>query len=247
MKTKTIVVAVAVFSLILLIIALNFTGHLAEHPVVIISLGTDKDAYHMGESMEILLSVYSPQYVSGCVVEVSGLKGVQGETLLYFNETVNLTRGENNLTFSYKLPACSCVLGYGVYLINASLIHDGECVNATCIVTIKPSGVPYMDISPDAVKQMLECKDVILLDVRTPSEFNESHIGGALLIPLSELENRLEELDKDKKIIVYCRSGRRSADACAILAEHGFDAYNMLGGILAWEEAGLPVVRSEMQ
>ncbi|MDF2955172.1 MAG: Rhodanese-related sulfurtransferase [Candidatus Alkanophagales archaeon MCA70_species_2] len=76
--------------------------------------------------------------------------------------------------------------------------------------------------------------------MRTPSEFNESHIGGALLIPLSELENRLEELDKDKKIIVYCRSGRRSADACAILAEHGFDAYNMLGGILAWERSGAP-------
>ncbi len=81
--------------------------------------------------------------------------------------------------------------------------------------------------------------------MRTEDEYNAAHIEGAILIPLSELCNRTEELNKSKKIVVYCRSGHRSATASGILVEHGFKrVYNVLGGINEWEERGYPVVNT---
>ena len=88
-------------------------------------------------------------------------------------------------------------------------------------------------------------QDYIILDVRTKEEFNEGHLEDAILIPVSELEGRLDELPKDKPIIVYCdgvgcsRSGR----AAHILIDNGFrEVYDMTGkGIIEWEEKGYPV------
>lgn len=90
---------------------------------------------------------------------------------------------------------------------------------------------------------MIESEDVTLLDVRTEEEYDSAHIEGTILIPVSELGNRTEELNKSGKIVVYCRSGHRSAIASGILIEHGFEeVYNVLGGINGWEERGYPVV-----
>lgn len=66
----------------------------------------------------------------------------------------------------------------------------------------------------------------------TPSKY----IPGAINIPPSDLENRLDELDKSKMIIVYCKTGDRSRTASETLAQHGFTVYNMVGGINAWKE-----------
>lgn len=76
----------------------------------------------------------------------------------------------------------------------------------------------------------------ILLDVRTPAEYKELRIPGSLLIPVDELPNRLSELHKDpaKPIVVYCRSGNRSATAAAILVKAGFPAVYDMGGIINW-------------
>ncbi len=74
-----------------------------------------------------------------------------------------------------------------------------------------------------------------LLDVREPSEFEEIRIDGAVLIPLGELAARVSEIPKDRPIIVYCRSGRRSGMAAEILRENGFEnVRNLVGGINAW-------------
>jgi len=74
-----------------------------------------------------------------------------------------------------------------------------------------------------------------LLDVRQPTEYENGHIPGAHLIPLSELQGRLGELDKEKKTIVYCRSGTRSRSGSEILLTAGFrEVLNMEGGITAW-------------
>jgi rhodanese-related sulfurtransferase len=89
----------------------------------------------------------------------------------------------------------------------------------------------------DALKlrKMIEDKeDFQLVDVRTPFEFEDGGIRGAKLIPLNELEARMDELDKDKKLVLYCRSGNRSAFAGQILEMEGFDVMNLSGGILAW-------------
>jgi sulfur-carrier protein adenylyltransferase/sulfurtransferase len=79
-------------------------------------------------------------------------------------------------------------------------------------------------------------RNIILLDVREPDEHAERHISNSLLIPLGELPQRIGELDafKDKEIIIYCRSGRRSAQACEILMKQNFRVKNLEGGILAW-------------
>ncbi len=97
------------------------------------------------------------------------------------------------------------------------------------------------NITAEEVKAKIDRQeDIVLLDVRTPAEFDGplGHIDGALLIPLNELQNRAAELDslKDKEIIVYCRSGNRSRYATEFLSQQGFHAVNMLGGMKAWNK-----------
>jgi len=82
----------------------------------------------------------------------------------------------------------------------------------------------------------------LILDVRTIDEFNKGHIKGAVLIPISELGSRLNELPKNKPIITYCHSGIRSRNAANILVENGFKYVYDMGGILEWIEKGYPVV-----
>ena len=85
---------------------------------------------------------------------------------------------------------------------------------------------------------------VTLLDVRQPEEYSESHLPGAILIPVGELHGRLEELDPGKPTLVYCRSGMRGGNGTAALLDAGFrEVWNMEGGILAWNgqvAAGAP-------
>lgn len=77
----------------------------------------------------------------------------------------------------------------------------------------------------------------VLLDVRSYEEFDEGYIEGATLIPLDELADRWEEIEEYDKVLVYCRSGNRSAAASEILLDVGFkEVYNLLGGIRAWDE-----------
>jgi len=89
-----------------------------------------------------------------------------------------------------------------------------------------------------------EPSQIILLDVRTEAEYEAEHIQiegvETKNIPLSEIEERLDELNKSKVLIVYCRSGARSRQACEILAQHNFTVFNLEGGITAWKAAGYP-------
>lgn len=76
----------------------------------------------------------------------------------------------------------------------------------------------------------------LLVDVRTPLEFSEGHVPGALNIPLEELERRLAELgDGRRAIVLYCRSGRRSADAARRLRARGYQDVHDLGAMANWE------------
>ena len=101
-----------------------------------------------------------------------------------------------------------------------------------------PGAPNYINKDIEEAHQMLteNLEQIILLDVRTEGEYNAEYIPGAINIPLSDLENRIEELDKSKMIIVYCQSGSRSRTASETLAQHDFIVYNMEGGINAWKE-----------
>ncbi|MDQ7082847.1 MAG: rhodanese-like domain-containing protein [Aquificota bacterium] len=101
------------------------------------------------------------------------------------------------------------------------------------------------EVTPEEAKKMLDQdKDsVVLLDVRTPQEHFQVRIPGSEFIPLDELRFKYKDLPKDKKYIVYCRSGERSAFATYFLRHMGFEAYNLAGGIIAWpyeKETGSP-------
>jgi rhodanese-related sulfurtransferase len=85
-------------------------------------------------------------------------------------------------------------------------------------------------------------QDAFLLDVREPEEWEDYHVPGTTLIPLSQLAGRVDELPRDKEIVVICRSGNRSQEGRDILVSAGFEnVTSMNGGILDWREAGFPV------
>jgi rhodanese-related sulfurtransferase len=102
---------------------------------------------------------------------------------------------------------------------------------------------PYMNVTVSQAKGMIDSNpDLVILDVRNLDEYEGGHIRNAIIIPLTALESRLGELNKEKETLVYCKGGGRSAPACGILDAHGFTkVYNMLNGITAWISAGYPI------
>jgi len=87
--------------------------------------------------------------------------------------------------------------------------------------------------------------NITLLDVRTIEEFKSHHVRDAQLIPLGELEKNLNKLeaDKNKKILVYCQTGRRSVSASRTLENNGFTPINIEGGIIAMKHVGFEMVK----
>lgn len=94
------------------------------------------------------------------------------------------------------------------------------------------------ELSAKQLKEKIEAgEDVLILDVRRSDERDVRHIANSLHIPLHELEDRIDELEpyKDKEIVVYCRSGNRSAHACMFLKMRGFkNPINLKGGLIFW-------------
>jgi phage shock protein E len=97
------------------------------------------------------------------------------------------------------------------------------------------------DISPAQYQEQFSQATHTLIDVRTVEEYSSGHIAGSVNIAVDALASRLSEVPKDKPVIVYCRSGNRSATAAQILVEAGYTNVYDLGGIQAWQAAGLPV------
>lgn len=103
-------------------------------------------------------------------------------------------------------------------------------------------GVKEVDCA--ASLQLINHKNAFILDVREEKEFKTGHILNAKLIPLGKLMERIGELERyrEQPIVVVCRTGQRSAPACLLLGKQGFGlAYNLKGGLLAWQKAGLPL------
>jgi len=85
-------------------------------------------------------------------------------------------------------------------------------------------------------------ESVFLLDVRTPREFAAGRISGSVLIPMNQVPSRLAEVPKDKRVVVVCASGARSAAVVDYLQRNGYpDAVNYSGGVFDWARKGLPV------
>lgn len=97
----------------------------------------------------------------------------------------------------------------------------------------------YANLSAKELKQMMEKKDFFLVDVHVPEQ---THIGGTdLFVPFDQVEQNIDRFpaDKNKKIVVYCRSGNMSKESSAKLVDLGYKrVYNLEGGVAAWNAAG---------
>lgn len=89
--------------------------------------------------------------------------------------------------------------------------------------------------------QLLERGEAVLLDVREPDEWRAGHAPGAVHVPLDELTQNLDALPRDRRIVAVCRSGARSERATKALRAAGLQVDNLLGGMKAWQAAGLPL------
>lgn len=98
-----------------------------------------------------------------------------------------------------------------------------------------------VEIHPREARTLLDGGEAVALDVREPYEWHHGHIPAALHIPLGELGARLHELPTEKRIVAVCRSGNRSGAVVAPLRQLGYDVLNLSGGLLSWQETGLPL------
>jgi rhodanese-related sulfurtransferase len=97
----------------------------------------------------------------------------------------------------------------------------------------------------DLVQENKGNPNFIIIDVRTPEEFTDGHLGDALNLNFNSdtFSEDLQKLDKDKTYLIYCRSGKRSAKAAAIMHELGFKQFYDMGGIIDWIAKGFPTVK----
>lgn len=122
---------------------------------------------------------------------------------------------------------------------------DGSNYVQIVVIQYETEGdAEFTELTAKEAKDLIEKDNPLILDVRTPNEYYQGHIENSLLIPLHQLNGRLSEIKqyKNKKILVYCRSGNRSTVASEILIQNGFkQLYNLREGIKGWEKAGFDV------
>jgi phage shock protein E len=102
--------------------------------------------------------------------------------------------------------------------------------------TSQPAAGASVDISIEEAQQLWQNNEAILIDVRTPAEYRDGHIPGVANIPLDQIDQRSGEVPTDKKVVLICRSGNRSAQATRILRGKGFiNVYNSTSGMSSWK------------
>ena len=119
--------------------------------------------------------------------------------------------------------------------MNTSYILIGLAVVGFLIYNRVLSNVP--SISSEESQKVISDNNYRFLDVRTNGEYSDGHIPNSIHIPIQDIQSRISEIEKikDKKIIVYCRSGARSSMASKTLLKEGFDVSNLTGGIMSWK------------
>jgi rhodanese-related sulfurtransferase len=111
----------------------------------------------------------------------------------------------------------------------------------------RPAGIPALDPLYADIRRRDPDRPAILLDVRERNELVAARVEGSLLIPMSELGTRLQEVPRDRPVMVICATGNRSADVAGYLLSSGWtDVGNVAGGIETWMRFGLPVRRGPL-
>ncbi len=122
---------------------------------------------------------------------------------------------------------------------HAPLLLRAALVGALLAAAPALAGKPA--VSPAAVAELSARPDApIILDVRSQAEYDAGHVPGAVLIPHDQLAARLAELDRDRWVLVYCKSGRRAGIAEDVLVKSGFDVRQIEGSWSRWSAEGRP-------
>jgi rhodanese-related sulfurtransferase len=143
---------------------------------------------------------------------------------------------ERSMTHLYEFISNHWILVLALLVISMLLVMD----------VYKRKLLGFREVKPQEAVRLINHDGAITVDVREDKEYNEGHILNALHIPYGVIEKRFAELDpyKSQPLILYCRSGQRSAQASSLLRKQGFEQiYKLSGGILAWRSADLPVVK----
>jgi phage shock protein E len=131
-----------------------------------------------------------------------------------------------------------------VVFVVATMLLVTLFASVQCTAKARPKG-ESVAASPFLMERVKN-NDWLLIDVRSPEEFNDGHIPGAVNVPHESIGSYLNELDdfKEKPIIIYCRSGRRAKMAMKVLEEHDFsEVMHLEGDMLGWSGAALPIDR----
>ena len=139
----------------------------------------------------------------------------------------------------YNFPTILAVV-FAVGLVAMSL-YATRCHGEGCVVdnNVKTEQPVSIKMNPEIIKKQVENNEIVLLDVREDSEWNDGHISGAMHIPLGNInEETITKIEKGKPLYVYCRSGRRAGEAVIKLKSLGFNDVTNLGGVLDWQENG---------
>ncbi|MCQ2063490.1 MAG: rhodanese-like domain-containing protein [Fibrobacter sp.] len=146
----------------------------------------------------------------------------------------------------FALLACSMFLMVGCNEAKAE--KKAEAPVPAAAPAAKPAPAPAAEPAPAAPKAQVTTIDwakalemqkagAVLIDVRTPAEVAEGAVAGSINIPLQEAEQRLGEFPKDKDLLIYCRSGKRSMAVSNFLIQNGYErVFNVEGGILAYQK-----------
>lgn len=101
-------------------------------------------------------------------------------------------------------------------------------------------GMSIKEVDAFGLEQLRAQSEVVLIDVRTDVEFAQGSIRGAKHMPLHMLPLVADQIENEKPVVLICRSGARSAQACAFLTSKGFgNVYNLRGGVMGWAQAGM--------
>ncbi len=125
------------------------------------------------------------------------------------------------------------LITFGIY---ATKCHGAECKVPNTSVKVEQV---TSKMNPEVISKQVENNEIVLLDVREDSEWNEGHIKGSQHIAIGNLNTEtVKDLPKDIPIYIYCHSGRRAGEAEIKLKELGFNNAEKLGGIIEWQEKG---------
>jgi rhodanese-related sulfurtransferase len=125
--------------------------------------------------------------------------------------------------------------------MEADTSPDPEASDSEAPSDSEPDASPDVSLPPERVAEMLERGEAEVIDVRTSSEWEVGHAPGVRHVELDEVTAQAETVDKHRAVVFQCRGGSRSEMVAAAFRESGWDAYNMDGGLRAWEERELPL------